>query len=228
MGERTTLNVKKSSYAEGHERRKQKKFSPFIAMARPWSPRRMPETTALPSRPRWPVRITLGILNSEGLDTFLNGTSTDQRTYLGCQRICSPATGRHVRLQYLGRGGASGGNFFDYPIRPQHDSKSSPAGYAAPPAIAVQGFNRLVIPAMRAKLRSGLTIKHGTRRANRELEEFATDRTTRNIVRSHRGVVGQAPGRIRREGAGQRCPTPVLSGGLRVLTCICTVRGLRP
>ena len=64
------------------------------------------------------------------------------------------------------------GTMYNYPIRPWHDSKPSLSGYPAPPEIAVQMYNRAVIPTMWAKLHSGQTIKQATDWAAQELEGF--------------------------------------------------------
>ena len=64
------------------------------------------------------------------------------------------------------------GTVYNYPIRPWHNSKPSLAGYPAPPEIAVQMFNRAIIPTMWAKLHSGQTIKQAIDWASHELEGF--------------------------------------------------------
>ena len=64
------------------------------------------------------------------------------------------------------------GTVYNYPIRPWHDSKASLTGYPAPPEMAVQMFNRAVIPTMWAKLHSGQTIKQAIDWASHELEGF--------------------------------------------------------
>jgi ABC-type glycerol-3-phosphate transport system substrate-binding protein len=64
------------------------------------------------------------------------------------------------------------GTVYNYPIRPWHNSKPSLSGYPAPPEIAVQIFNRAVIPTMWAKLHSGQTIKQATDWGAQELEGF--------------------------------------------------------
>ena len=64
------------------------------------------------------------------------------------------------------------GTVYNYPIRPWHDSKPSLSGYPAPPEIAVQMFNRAIIPTMWAKLHSGQTIKQAIDWASHELEGF--------------------------------------------------------
>ena len=64
------------------------------------------------------------------------------------------------------------GTMYNYPIRPWHDSHPSLSGYPAPPEIAVQMYNRAVIPTMWAKLHSGQTIKQATDWAAQEIEGF--------------------------------------------------------
>ena len=64
------------------------------------------------------------------------------------------------------------GTVYNYPIRPWHNSKPSLAGYPAPPEIAVQMYNRAIIPTMWAKLHSGQTIKQAIDWASHELEGF--------------------------------------------------------
>ena len=64
------------------------------------------------------------------------------------------------------------GTVYNYPIRPWHASVSSLAGNPAPPEIAVQMFNRAIIPGMWAKLHSGQTIKQAIDWASHELEGF--------------------------------------------------------
>jgi hypothetical protein len=44
---------------------------------------------------------------------------------------------------------------FNYPIRPHHHAEPCIAGYPAPPAIAVQIFNRGIMPTMIAKVTQG-------------------------------------------------------------------------
>ena len=64
------------------------------------------------------------------------------------------------------------GTVYNYPIRPWHDSKPSLSGYPAPPEVAVQIFNRAIIPTMWAKLHSGQSIKDAVDWASHELEGF--------------------------------------------------------
>jgi ABC-type glycerol-3-phosphate transport system substrate-binding protein len=64
------------------------------------------------------------------------------------------------------------GTVYNYPIRPWHNSRPSLSGFPAPPDIAVQIFNRAIIPTMWAKLHSGQTIKQATDWAAREIEGF--------------------------------------------------------
>jgi hypothetical protein len=64
------------------------------------------------------------------------------------------------------------GTVYNYPIRPWHDSKPSLSGYPAPPEIAVQVFNRAIIPTMWAKLHSGQSLKSAVDWAANELDGF--------------------------------------------------------
>jgi ABC-type glycerol-3-phosphate transport system substrate-binding protein len=64
------------------------------------------------------------------------------------------------------------GTVYNYPIRPWHGSKPSLSGFPAPPEIAVQVFNRAIIPTMWAKLYSGQTIKQAMDWAADEIEGF--------------------------------------------------------
>jgi ABC-type glycerol-3-phosphate transport system substrate-binding protein len=64
------------------------------------------------------------------------------------------------------------GTVYNYPIRAWHNSKPSLSGYPAPPEIAVQMFNRAVIPTMWAKLHNGQTVKQATDWAAQEIEGF--------------------------------------------------------
>ena len=64
------------------------------------------------------------------------------------------------------------GTVYNYPIRPWHSSEPSLSGFPAPPEIAVQVFNRAIIPTMWAKLYSGQTIKRAMDWADDEIEGF--------------------------------------------------------
>ena len=64
------------------------------------------------------------------------------------------------------------GTVYNYPIRPWHNSKPSLSGYPAPPEIAVQIYNRAIMPTMLAKLHSGQSIKDAVDWASHELEGF--------------------------------------------------------
>ena len=55
------------------------------------------------------------------------------------------------------------GTVYNYPIRPWHNAKPSLAAYPAPPDIAVQIFNRAIIPSMWARLHDGQPIHAGDR-----------------------------------------------------------------
>lgn len=64
------------------------------------------------------------------------------------------------------------GTMYNYPIRPWHGSVAAMAGFPAPPDIAVQMYNRAIVPGMWAKLHSGQTIKQAIDWATHELEGF--------------------------------------------------------
>ena len=65
------------------------------------------------------------------------------------------------------------GTIYNYPVRPWHDAEYYTPGSSAPPEIAVQIWNRSVVPTMVAKLMSGQTIKQSIDWAKEELEGFA-------------------------------------------------------
>ena len=64
------------------------------------------------------------------------------------------------------------GTVYNYPLRPWHDAEYYVVGSAAPPDIAVQIWNRNIIPGMVAKLVLGETVKDTMDWAKRELEGF--------------------------------------------------------
>ena len=64
------------------------------------------------------------------------------------------------------------GNAFNYPIQPWHGSKPLVSGSPAPPAVAVQIFNRGTAPSMLAKLKAGQSIEQVIAWAQNELEGF--------------------------------------------------------
>ena len=64
------------------------------------------------------------------------------------------------------------GTVYNYPIRPWHNAKPSLAAYPAPPDIAVQIFNRAIIPSMWARLHDGQPIPQVIAWAKHELEGF--------------------------------------------------------
>jgi len=64
------------------------------------------------------------------------------------------------------------GNAFNYPIQPWHGSIPLVSGSPAPPAIAVQIFNRGTAPGMLAKLKAGQSIDQVMAWAQNELEGF--------------------------------------------------------
>ena len=64
------------------------------------------------------------------------------------------------------------GGVYNYPVRKQHGAVSHLAHMPAPPAIAVQIYNRGTLPTMLAKLKSGESIDQVITWGNRELEGF--------------------------------------------------------
>ena len=64
------------------------------------------------------------------------------------------------------------GTIYNYPLRPWHDAEYFISGSSGPPEIAVQMWNRYVIPGMVSRLVSGQTIKESTDWAKGELEGF--------------------------------------------------------
>jgi len=64
------------------------------------------------------------------------------------------------------------GTIYNYPVRPWHDSELYLTGSSAPAEIAVQMWNRGVIPGMVAKLFSGQTINQAIAWGKQELEGF--------------------------------------------------------
>ena len=64
------------------------------------------------------------------------------------------------------------GTVYNYPIRAWHNSKPSLAAYPAPPDIAVQIFNRAIIPSMWARLLDGQPINQVIAWAKDELQGF--------------------------------------------------------
>ena len=64
------------------------------------------------------------------------------------------------------------GTVYNYPIRPWHNAKPSLAAYPAPPDIAVQIFNRAIIPSMWARLHDGQPIPQVIAWAKDELQGF--------------------------------------------------------
>ena len=64
------------------------------------------------------------------------------------------------------------GTVYNYPVRPWHDAEYYLTGSSAPPEIAVQMWNRAVIPGMVAKLFSGQTIAQAIAWGKQELEGF--------------------------------------------------------
>ena len=64
------------------------------------------------------------------------------------------------------------GTIYNYPVRPWHDAEYFLSGSSAPPEIAVQMWNRAVIPGMVAKLFAGQTIDQAIAWGKQELEGF--------------------------------------------------------
>ena len=65
------------------------------------------------------------------------------------------------------------GVVYNYPVRPWHDAEYYIAGSSAPPAIAVQMWNRSIQPGMVARLMAGQSIKQSIAWAKEELEGFS-------------------------------------------------------
>ncbi len=64
------------------------------------------------------------------------------------------------------------GTIYNYPVRPWHDAAYYIPGSSGPPEIAVQMWNRSIIPGMVARLVSGQSIKQSMDWAKGELEGF--------------------------------------------------------
>jgi ABC-type glycerol-3-phosphate transport system substrate-binding protein len=64
------------------------------------------------------------------------------------------------------------GTIFNYPVRQWHDAEYYIAGSSAPPEIAVQMWNRGIMPAMVARLMAGQSIKQTIAWAKDELQGF--------------------------------------------------------
>ncbi len=64
------------------------------------------------------------------------------------------------------------GTVYNYPIRPWHDAEYYIPGSSAPPEIAVQMWNRYILPSLVARMMSGQTIKQALAWAKDELEGF--------------------------------------------------------
>jgi ABC-type glycerol-3-phosphate transport system substrate-binding protein len=64
------------------------------------------------------------------------------------------------------------GTIYNYPVRPWHDAEYFITGSSGPPEIAVQMWNRSVIPGMVSRLVAGQTIKQSMDWAQGELEGF--------------------------------------------------------
>ncbi len=64
------------------------------------------------------------------------------------------------------------GTIYNYPVRPWHDAEYFISGSSGPPEVAVQIWNRSVIPGMVSRLVAGQTIKQSMDWAKGELEGF--------------------------------------------------------
>ena len=64
------------------------------------------------------------------------------------------------------------GTVYNYPVRPWHNAEYYVPGSSAPPEIAVQIWNRYVVPGMVSRLLAGQTIKQSIAWAKDELEGF--------------------------------------------------------
>jgi hypothetical protein len=64
------------------------------------------------------------------------------------------------------------GTIFNYPVRPWYDAEYYIPGSSAPPEIAVQIWNRGLLPGMVSRLLTGQTIKESIAWAKDELEGF--------------------------------------------------------
>ena len=64
------------------------------------------------------------------------------------------------------------GTIFNYPLRPWHDAEYYITGSSGPPEIAVQIWNRSVVPGMVSRMVAGQTIKQAMDWAKGELEGF--------------------------------------------------------
>jgi len=64
------------------------------------------------------------------------------------------------------------GTVYNYPIRPAHHARPHIAASEASPEVAVQIYNRGIMPTMMAKLKSGQSIDQVIAWAQNELEGF--------------------------------------------------------
>ena len=64
------------------------------------------------------------------------------------------------------------GTIYNYPVRQWHEAEYYIAGSAAPPEIAVQMWNRSIMPGMVARLLDGQSIKQSIAWAKEELQGF--------------------------------------------------------
>jgi ABC-type glycerol-3-phosphate transport system substrate-binding protein len=64
------------------------------------------------------------------------------------------------------------GTVYHYPIRPSHHAERDVAGAPAPPEIAVQIYNRGIMPLMLARLFNGQSVSEAVAWAEQELQGF--------------------------------------------------------
>jgi hypothetical protein len=64
------------------------------------------------------------------------------------------------------------GTIYNYPLRPWHDADYYVPGSSAPPDIAVQIWNRYLVPGMVGRLLTGQSIKQALAWGKEELEGF--------------------------------------------------------
>ena len=76
----------------------------------------------------------------------------------------------NIRVEGLQR--VSEGTVYNYPVRRQHNQIEHLSMMPAPPEIAVQMWNRAVIPGMVARILTGKTIEQTIAWAKDELEGF--------------------------------------------------------
>ena len=74
--------------------------------------------------------------------------------------------------RYGARSSRREGTVYNYPIQPWHDARPNIAASEAPPAVAVQMYNRGTITGMLAKLQQGQSVPQVITWAEDELEGF--------------------------------------------------------